>query len=285
MLNKLVVVGVGLIGGSLALDLKRARQVARVVGLGRSRANLERALQLKVVDAIATEAAEAVAGADLVLLATPVGQMDGVLGALVPHLGPDTIVTDAGSTKGDVAALFRKHLPGSLHRCLPAHPIAGSDLSGATAARYGLYEGKHVVLAPLPETSPATLARVAALWQVAGAKLIEMAPAQHDAVFAAVSHLPHVLAFTYMNSVLARPDAEQCLALAGSGFRDFTRIAGSHPEMWRDIVLANRQAILADLQAFQAQLAQTIAQIEAGDGEALTAGFQAASAVRASWRR
>lgn len=285
MLNKLVIIGVGLIGGSFALDLKRARLVREVVGIGRSEANLARALQLKVIDAASQDIAAAVQDADLVLLATPVGQMAGVMAQLARALPHDAIVTDAGSTKGDVAALYRAHLCQHLARCVPGHPIAGSDLSGAAAARYGLFEAKKVVLTPLAETSPEALARVRLLWEACGAEVLQMSASEHDAVFAAVSHLPHVLAFAYVNSLLARPDAASCLQLAGSGFRDFTRIAGSHPEMWRDIVLANRGPLLADLAAFKQQLDKTIAQLEAGDAAALSADFLAASQVRSSWKR
>ncbi|PHV09866.1 prephenate dehydrogenase [Chitinimonas sp. BJB300] len=285
VVNKLVVIGVGLIGGSFSLDLKRAQLVRQVVGVGRSTANLERALQLKVIDAAATDTTKAVCDADMVFLAIPVGQMDTVLACIAPALPAHTLITDGGSTKGDVAQLYRKHLPDSLHRCQPAHPIAGSDLSGAAAARYGLYENKKVVLTPLAETTPETTAKVAALWQACGAEIIQMSPTEHDTIFAAVSHLPHVLAFTYMNTILARPDAATCLQLAGSGFRDFTRIAGSHPEMWRDIVLANRAPLLADLAAFKTQLEQMMLQLEAADANALEQAFLAASKVRSSWLR
>ncbi|MGQ5523948.1 prephenate dehydrogenase [Chitinimonas sp. PSY-7] len=284
MLNKLVIIGVGLIGGSLSLDLKRARLVKQVVGVGRSTANLDRALQLQVIDIAETNAAKAVHDADLVFLAIPVGQMDGVLAHIAPALSANAIVTDGGSTKADVALLYRKHLADSLYRCQPAHPIAGSDLSGAAAARYGLYENKKVVLTPLAETAAETTAKVASLWQACGAQIVQMSPTEHDAVFAAVSHLPHVLAFTYMNTILARSDAQTCLQLAGSGFRDFTRIAGSHPEMWRDIVMANRTALLSDLAAFKQQLEQLTAQLEASNAEAILQTFLAASKVRSNWQ-
>lgn len=282
-LNKLVVIGVGLIGGSFALDLRRAGLVREVVGVGRSRENLDRALQLKVIDCAEQDAATAVQGADLVLLATPVGQMGAVLTAIAPALPRQAIVTDAGSTKRDVAALYRKHLGDSLDRCLPAHPIAGSDLSGAAAARYSLYEDRNVVLCPMAETSDTVTVKVAALWQACGARLVTLDPERHDAVFAAVSHLPHLLAFAYMNSVLDRPDADTCLALAATGFRDFTRIAGSHPEMWRDIALANRDGLLADLRAFRHELDALIETLDEADAEAMTARFARASAARTQW--
>ncbi len=283
MLSKLVVIGVGLIGGSFALDLKRAGLVGQVVGVGRSPENLARAMQLKVIDLAEQDAAMAVRDADLVLLATPVGQMDAVLARIAPALPRHALVTDAGSTKRDVAALYRKHLGDSLDRCLPAHPIAGSDLSGAAAARYGLYEGRKVVLCPLPETSADTLAKVSALWQACSAHLVVLDAAEHDAVFAAVSHMPHLLAFAYMNTVLNRPDAATCLALAASGFRDFSRIAGSHPEMWRDIALANRDGLLEDLRAYRAELDSLITQLQHADAEGMTAKFERASKARSAW--
>ncbi|HEY9102253.1 prephenate dehydrogenase [Chitinimonas sp.] len=285
MLNKLVVIGVGLIGGSFALDLRRAGLVREVIGVGRSRENLERALQLGVVDAISQDAAEAVRGADMVLLATPVGQMGPVLASIAASLPRAALVSDGGSTKRDVAALYRQYLGDSLDRCVPAHPIAGSDLSGAAAARYSLFEQRKVVLCPLPETSPEASERVAALWRSCGAEVLALSPEQHDAVFAAVSHLPHLLAFAYMNAVLARDDAETCLSLAASGFRDFTRIAGSHPEMWRDIAMANRDGLLRDLQAYRAQLDDTIALLEAQDAEGLAERFDRASAARVAWSK
>ena len=283
--RKLVVVGVGLIGGSFTLDLRRAGLVQTVMGVGRSAENLERAMQLGVIDASAQDAAEAVHDAELVLLATPVGQMDGVLGRIAPHLPPDAIVTDAGSTKRDVAALYRKHLATSLHRCVPAHPIAGSDLSGAAAARYSLFEGRNVVLCPLDETHADVTERVSALWAACGANIAQLSAVEHDAVFAAVSHLPHLLAFAYMNGILARADAATCLKLAATGFRDFTRIAGSHPEMWRDIALANRDGLLGDLRAFRQQLDAMIGELERADSEALNTRFSAASMARVDWAK
>ncbi|GAB3245655.1 prephenate dehydrogenase [Chitinimonas naiadis] len=285
MLNKLVVIGVGLIGGSFALDLKRAGLVRQVVGVGRSLENLERALQLGVVDQISQDAADAVKDADLVLLATPVGQMGPVLASIVATLPRHALVSDGGSTKRDVAALYRQYLGESLDRCVPAHPIAGSDLSGAAAARYSLFEQRNVVLCPLPETDPDAAEHITRLWQQCGANVLALSPEEHDAVFAAVSHLPHLLAFAYMNAVLERPDAKTCLALAASGFRDFTRIAGSHPEMWRDIALANRDGLLRDLQAYRAQLDDTIALLEAQDAEGLAGRFNRASEARVAWAK
>lgn len=282
-LGRLVVVGVGLIGGSFALEMKRAGCVREVVGVGRSPDNLALAVRLGVIDRAETDLAHAVKDADMVLVATPVGQMAQVFATLAPVLPPHAIVTDAGSTKTDVAALMATHLPQHLAQCVPAHPIAGSEQSGAAAAHLGLYQQRRVVLTPLAQTAPAAAATVTALWQAAGASVHTMTPAVHDAVFASVSHLPHVLAFAYVGMVAHKPDANLCFDFAASGFRDFTRIAGSHPEMWRDICLANRDAVLSELTAFRAQLDQLEAHITARNGEALVAAYRHASTARTAW--
>ncbi|AOY02162.1 prephenate dehydrogenase/arogenate dehydrogenase family protein [Jeongeupia sp. USM3] len=281
--RKLVLLGTGLIGGSFALALKRARLVRHVVGVGRNAANLSRALDLNVIDSASHVAAEAVDGADLVLLATPVGQMGRLMAEIAPVLADDCIVTDGGSTKQDVAALYREHLAGQLSHCVPGHPIAGSELSGAAAAQYGLFEGRRVVLTPLPETAADAVARTRALWEACGAEVFEMTPAEHDGIFAAVSHVPHLLSFAYMNALLDKPDVAACLDFAATGFRDFTRIAGSHPDMWGDIAMANRSAVLADLRANTEALNRLTALIEAGDADALKSYIDRASKARAEW--
>lgn len=281
--ERLVLLGTGLISGSFALALKRARLVKHVVGVGRSLENLERAVELGVIDEASTDAAQAVIGADLVLLGTPVGQMGKLMQQIAPNLSAHCIVTDGGSTKQDVCALFREYLPLQLSMCVPGHPIAGSDLSGASAAQFGLYEGRRVVLTPLAEGATPAVERVRELWQACGAIVYEMDAAQHDGIFSAVSHTPHLLSFAYMNSVLDRYNAEQCLDFAASGFRDFTRIAGSHPDMWRDIALANREAILQDLRSNVTQMTQLIELVESGDGVALTQYIQRASQARIEW--
>lgn len=282
-ITKLVLLGVGLIGGSFALALKRARLVDEVVGVGRNQANLDRAIELKVIDRACLDPAEAVQGADLVMLGTPVGQMGRLMQQIAPHLPEDCLITDGGSTKQDVVALYREHLSAHLPRCVPGHPIAGSDLSGASAAQYGLYEGRRVVLTALPENTPTSIARVRALWEACGAVVHEMSAEEHDGVFACVSHVPHLLAFSYMNAVLDRDNADRCLDFAATGFRDFTRIAGSHPEMWRDITLANRDAILRDLHANHARLEELIALVESTDADALTTFIDRASKARSKW--
>ena len=282
-IGKLVIIGVGLIGGSFALAMKRAGLVGQVVGVGRSLDNLNRAIELGVIDAASQDPAQAVAGADLVMVATPVGQMGRVFDAIAPVLPAQAIVTDVGSTKGDVAQLMRAHLPEHLAYCVPAHPIAGSDRSGAAAAQYGLFEQRRVVLTPLEATLPEAAEAVGQWWQASGARVFSMRADEHDAVFASVSHLPHLLAFAYVEMVANKTDAARCFDFAATGFKDFTRIAGSHPEMWRDISLANRDALLADLRAYQAGLAQLTQWVEAGDGAALEQMFQHAREARVQW--
>ncbi|MDR3413503.1 MAG: prephenate dehydrogenase/arogenate dehydrogenase family protein [Formivibrio sp.] len=282
-IKKLVLLGTGLISGSFALALKRAKLVEHVVGVGRSPENLQRALELRVIDAASQDAASAVIGADFVFIGTPVGQMGALMQAIGPNLAHGCVVCDGGSTKQDVCALFRAHLGGHLAYCVPAHPIAGSELSGASAATYGLYEGRRVVLAPFAETDLSVIERVKALWQACGALVYEMPAAEHDGIFAAVSHVPHLLAYAYMNAVLDKPNAALCLEFAATGFRDFTRIAGSHPDMWRDIALANRDAVLADLRNCAARIAEVTVLVERADAEALRSFFERASDARSAW--
>ncbi|MEK6663345.1 MAG: prephenate dehydrogenase/arogenate dehydrogenase family protein [Pseudomonadota bacterium] len=279
MINKLVIIGVGLIGGSFALALREAGLVREVVGVGRSAENLSAALGMYVIDRYA-EAAQAVQDADVVLLAVPVGQMGPMMAAIAPHLAPHTIVTDVGSTKQDVVALARANLAQHIAQFVPGHPIAGAERSGVKAARGDLFRERNVVLTPLPETNPEARELIAQLWQGCGAKVSEMAPTLHDEVFAAVSHLPHLLAFGLVDYIAAQPNAEALFGFAASGFRDFTRIAGSSPEMWRDICLANRDALLQQLAGYEAELARIKQLIEGGDGAALAQLFAAARDAR-----
>jgi len=282
-IDKLVVCGVGLIGGSFALALRQAGLVNRIVGVGRRPGPLDAARQLGVIDEVSTDWAEALDGAELVLLAMPVGQMDAVAAAIAPHLGPDTIVTDAGSTKRDVIEAVYRHFGAQLANVVPAHPIAGAEKSGPTAARADLYQRRKVVITPLPENDPASVARVREVWAACGAVLHEMSPQEHDRVFAAVSHLPHLLAFGLVHDLAGRANAEQLFSYAASGFRDFTRVAGSHPEMWRDICVANRHSLLAELDAYLSELAYLRALLVEGDGPALEAVFDEASRARNTW--
>ncbi len=283
MLNKLVVCGVGLIGGSFAQGLKAAGKVAEVVGLGRSRAPLDEACRLGVIDRIADDWADALAGADLVLLATPVGQMEAVFAALAPHLQRGTVITDGGSTKSDVVAAARAGLDGKIGQFVPGHPIAGAEKSGVAAARGDLYVDKRVVLTPLVENSAADLAMVQAAWEACGAKVSRLAPEDHDRVFAAVSHLPHLLAFALVHDFAQRPNSDQLFGFAAGGFREFTRLASSHPEMWRDICVANRHALLAELDAYLMELMRTRVLLAGADAAGLEQLFSTARARRDAW--
>jgi prephenate dehydrogenase len=283
MFKRVVICGVGLIGGSFALALKSAGMVETVVGVGRRPETLDEARQLGLIDEVASDWAVALKGADLLLLAMPVGQMNAVMEAVAPHLEPQTLVTDAGSTKSDVFAAIYTHLKHHLANVVPAHPIAGAEKSGPTAATAGLFQGKRVVITQLPESDPQAVARVREAWAACGAVINEMSPLDHDRVFAAVSHLPHLLAFGLVHEIQSRGNAEQLFSFAASGFRDFTRIAGSHPEMWRDICTGNRQALLAELDAYLTELAYLRALLLQGDGPALESVFEQASAARNAW--
>lgn len=282
-ISRLVVCGVGLIGGSAAVALRAAGAVRHVVGIGRSRATLEAAQRLGVIDEIATDWSQALAGAEVVLIAAPVGQMQAITAAMAPYLELDTLVTDAGSTKRDVVEAVRRNLSAHLARVVPAHPIAGAELSGVEAAQATLYLDRRVVVTPLPENTPAAIDRVFALWRACGALVSSMSPEEHDKVFAAVSHLPHLLAFALVHEFAARDDADRLFGFAAGGFRDFTRIASSHPEMWRDICVANRQALIGELDAYSAELARLRALLSDGDGAALEATFALARTVRNDW--
>ncbi len=280
MINKLTLIGVGLIGGSFALALREAGLVREIVGVGRSAENLSAALGMYVIDTSLTDPAQAVQGADLVLLAVPVGQMGESMAAIAPHLGAETVVSDVGSTKQEVVALARQHLGAHLARFVPGHPIAGAEKSGVKAARGELFRERNVVLTPLAETDATAVELVTRLWQGCGAKVSQMDAADHDAVFAAVSHLPHVLAFALVDYIASQANAEQLFGFAASGFRDFTRIAGSSPEMWRDICLANRDTMLSQLSGFERELAQIKALLAQGDGAALVQLFTRARDAR-----
>lgn len=281
-INRLVIAGVGLIGGSLAAALKQAGAVDEIIGLGRSRATLEAAKNLGLIDRIADTPAE-IADADMLVLAMPVAQTESVLKQIAPYLSDSTIVTDAGSIKSDVIAAARKILGEKIGQFVPGHPIAGSENNGPQAAKADLYRGKNVVLCPIAETWPDAALQVAAMWETAGAKVTNMDAAQHDRIFAAVSHLPHLAAFALVDDLASRTDAETFFAYAASGFRDFTRIAASSPEMWRDIAMANRQALLVELLAYRNKLDEIAQALEAGDAAALETIFSRASAARRNW--
>lgn len=282
-IGKLVVIGVGLIGGSFALALKRTRAVRRVVGVGRTRGNLADALRLKVIDEASREPARAVRDADLVLLATPVGQMPGIMSAIAAHLPARAVVTDAGSTKRDVIACARRFLGASFARFVPAHPVAGTELSGAAAADPGLFRNRNVILTPQAATAAGAVALVRRAWETCGARVVRLDARVHDEILAAVSHLPHVISYALVNMLAARRDPARLFALSAGGLRDTVRIAGSSPEMWADICVANRDALLAALEDYENELEQTRAAIERADVEELRRLFARARAAREKW--
>lgn len=281
--KRIAIFGVGLIGGSFALALKKAGAVQQVVGVGRSLVSLQRALELGIIDEIASSVEAAVQGADLILIAAPVAQTGAILAAIEPHLQAGTVVTDAGSTKSDVVAAARQALGDKLFQFVPAHPIAGRELNGPEAALADLYLGKKTVLTPLAENSAADVAKVAKAWQQCGAIIHQLSPSEHDTVFASVSHLPHLLAYALVDDIAKKPHADLLFQYAASGFRDFTRIAGSSPEMWRDITLANRSALLQELDSYTGQLAQLRSHLAAGDGTAIEAIYANAQNARHNW--
>ena len=282
--GKIVVFGVGLIGGSFALALKAAGEVGEVVGFGRSVGTLKQALELGIIDRIGANPGQEVVDADLVLIATPVGQMPEIMARIAPYLGPDTVVTDGGSTKSDVVAAARTAFGDKIGQFVPAHPIAGAENSGAAAAKADLYRERKVVLTALPENSVLNVARVRSAWEWCGAQIFELTPAEHDQVFAAVSHLPHLLSFALVHDLAVRDNSELFFTFAASGFRDFTRIAASHPEMWRDIALANREALLIELKRYEDQIDEMRAALEANDGQRLEEIFDTARTARRAWQ-
>jgi prephenate dehydrogenase len=280
---RLAVIGVGLIGGSFALALKQAGKVSHVVGVGRNRANLDLARERRIIDSIAPDAATAARDADVVLVAAPVAQFAGIFGALASTLKPGAVVTDAGSTKRDVVAAARAGLGAKLGQFVPAHPIAGAEKSGAAAASAELFRDRRVVLTPLKESTAAATSKVRTLWEACGARVTRLEPEEHDAVLAAVSHLPHLLAYALVHDIAERPNAEQLFSYAAGGFRDFTRIASSHPEMWRDICLANRDLLLGEVTRYQAQLGLVEKLLQASDAAALEKLFADAREARDRW--
>lgn len=289
--QKVVIFGVGLIGGSFALALRKAGAVGEVVGFGRSQATLDQALELGLINRKGEYIAKELKDADLVLLAMPVGQMGKRIGGesgmtlemIASLLEPHTLVTDAGSTKSDVVKVARTFLKDKIAQFVPAHPIAGAEQSGPAAAVESLYQGKRVVLTPLPENSAESVARVRQAWEACGAVVSELTPQQHDEVFAAVSHLPHLLSFALVHDLAQRDNRDQLLSFAASGFRDFTRIAASSPEMWRDICLANRSALMRELKQYVDELEVLHKALGSNDAAKLEEIFSLAREVRSAW--
>ena len=284
MFERLGLIGCGLIGGSFALALRRAGLVRHIVGYSPSPATTERARALGVIDAAAPSALAAVRDADLVLLAIPVSASEAVFNAIRPALGADTLLMDVGSTKADVIEAARRSLGERLPGFVPAHPIAGKEVAGVEHAEAALFSGCRVVLTPIDATLPAHTQQATQLWRALGAQVVTMSAEAHDSAFAAVSHLPHLLAFAYANGIAGQPQGARFLELAGSGFRDFSRIAGSDPAIWRDILLANRSQLLAQTQAFRIALDALEASIVAGDRAGLETAIASASQTRRNWQ-
>ena len=281
--ERVAIVGVGLIGGSFSLALKENKLCRHVVGAGRSAANLALARERGVIDSSEADAAAAVRGADLVLVAAPVAQFENIFLAIAPQLRPECLVMDAGSTKRDVVAAARGALGARIAQFVPAHPIAGAEKSGAAAAGADLFSGRRVVLTPLKENKDKTVQTASDLWSAVGARVSRMSPEEHDGVFAAVSHLPHLLAYALVNDISARADAAQLFGYAAGGFRDFTRIASSHPEMWRDICVANGDQLVKEVDRFSAELERVRTFLEEKDARALEKLFTDARAARERW--
>ena len=269
MFEQLGLIGCGLMGGSFALALKRAGLVKRVVGYSKSPSTTERARQMGVIDVEAPSALLAVSGADIVLIAVPVAATEATFKAIKHLVTANMLVMDVGSTKRDVIDAGRRALREHIGSFVPAHPIAGKEASGVEFADPDLYTGRQVILTPIERTLTAQLQKAEDVWTALGCKVLKMAPEQHDAAFAAVSHLPHLIAFAMMNAVAGQPQGADFLSLAGPGFRDFTRIAASDPKIWRDILISNREELLAQSKIFQRNLHALELMISSGNSEAL----------------
>ncbi len=284
MFEQLGLIGCGLMGGSFALALKKAGLVKRVVGYSKSPSTTDRARQMGVIDVGAPSALLAVAGADIVLVAVPVSATEATLKAIKHLVTPQMLVMDVGSTKADVVQAARRALRDQVGSFVPAHPITGREVAGVEHADAELYYGRQVILTPTERTLTAQLLQAQEVWQAIGCRVSSMSPESHDSAFAAVSHLPHLLAFAMMNGLTGQPNGDEFLSLAGPGFRDFTRIAAGEPKMWRDIMLANREELLAQSKVFQQALAQLEQAIANGNSQALEDMLTLASETRAHWR-
>lgn len=283
-LKHIVLIGVGLIGGSFVLDLKRLGRVETVTGIDLDRDNLDRALERRVIDRAYTQIdGLSMHEADLVVIATPVSTLPDICRAVRPYLNAHTAVTDVGSTKQSAIRAFRSVLPEHLSRCVAAHPIAGSDRSGALSAQFGLFQDRKLVIAPHGEECAEALELVEGLWQAVGAQTFRMDAEEHDAVFAAVSHMPHLAAFAYVHQIADHPDRQRYLEFAATGFRDFTRIASSHPAVWADICLANKNSLLDLIAGLHTQLSELEHILTEEDRTALYRYFSAAKQTRDEW--
>jgi prephenate dehydrogenase len=283
MFNQLGVIGCGLMGGSFALALKKAGMVRRVVGYSKSPSTTERARKLGIIDVAAESALLAVSGSDIVLIAVPVSATEGTFKAIRHLVEPGVLLMDVGSTKRDVVDAARRVLRERVGSFVPAHPIAGKEQSGIQHADAGLYAGRQVILTPLAQTAPEMIQKATDAWAAIGSQVLKMSPENHDAAYAAVSHLPHLLAFAFFSAVTHQPSGGDFLSLAGPGFRDFTRIAASDPKVWRDILIANREELLKQSQRFRHTLDALEHVIKSGNADALEDLIRRASDGRAQW--
>ncbi len=284
MFQQLGLIGCGMMGGSFALALRRAGAVKRIVGYSKSPSTTELARRLGVIDDVAESALLAVSGADIVLLAVPVAATEATLRAIRHLIEPGVLLMDVGSTKRDVVDAARRALRERIHSFVPAHPIAGKESSGIQNADAALYSGRQVILTPLPQTRAELVQRATDAWSAVGAQVLKMTAENHDAAFAAVSHLPHLLAFAYFSAVVNQPAGKDFLSLAGPGFRDFTRIAASSPEVWRDILVANREEVLKQSQQFKTALEALELVMKSGNVDALEDLIRGPAEGRSSWQ-
>jgi prephenate dehydrogenase len=283
MFEQLGLIGCGLMGGSFALALKRAGLVKRVVGYSKSPSTTERARAMGVIDVEAPSALLAVSGADIVLIAVPVAATEATFKAIKHLVTPSMLIMDVGSTKRDVIDAGRRALREHIGSFVPAHPIAGKELSGVEHSDPDLYAGRQIILTPIERTLTVQLQKAVDVWTALGCRVLQMSPEQHDAAFAAVSHLPHLISFALMNAISGQPQGKDYLSLAGPGFRDFTRIAASDPKVWRDIMVSNREELLAQSKIFQRNLQALELMISSGNSEALEGLLEQASNTRANW--
>ena len=283
MFEQLGLIGCGLMGGSFALAMKKAGLVKRVVGYSKSPSTTERARQMGVIDIEAPSALLAVSGADIVLIAVPVSATEATFKAIKHLVNPQMLIMDVGSTKRDVIDAGRRGLREHIGSFVPAHPIAGKELSGVEHADPDLYAGRQIILTPIERTLTVQLQKAVDLWTALGCRVLQMSPEQHDAAFASVSHLPHLIAFALMNGISSQAQGKDYLSLAGPGFRDFSRIAASDPKVWRDILISNREELLEQSKIFQRTLQAMEVMISSGNGDALEGLIEQASLARSNW--
>jgi prephenate dehydrogenase len=283
MFQQLGVIGCGLMGGSFALALKRAGLVQRVVGYSKSPSTTEKARRLGVIDIAAESALLAVAGSDIVLISVPVDASESTFKAIRHLVEPPMLVMDVGSTKRDVVDAARRVLKDKVSSFVPAHPIAGKESSGVSNSDASIFAGRQVILTPIHQTDPVLVQKATDVWSALGSQVLHMSPENHDAAYAAVSHLPHLLAFAYFNTISGQPSGRDYLSLAGPGFRDFTRIAASNPKVWRDILLANREEILKQAQLLRITLDAWEHMLKNGNADALEDMIRQASSARSHW--